>query len=200
MPFKAIDSKTNEVILSYSFPESYLLRAAHPNVVCPCCKAKVSARGGVSKKIITHFFHIAKDNEGCAIARKYSGRSSLVHHTLMVQAVKEYLEKIYASMDGYSVDIEHSSPLVPGRIADLAVLDKEGKIIEAHEIQLSRITTAELDERTTSYDRAGVECIWWFGKNCQSQDVLAWARQNFGYSLLPDNEFFPKESELEDFE
>jgi len=115
----------------------------------------------------------------------------------MVNAVWQYLEK--TTPDVFVLDVDHYSSDLPERVPDIAVLDSDGRIVEVHEIQLTKVTTAELDERTRSYDDAGIECIWWFGKGCQTEDVITWAKRNFGYCLLPDNSFFAQEDELKDF-
>lgn len=197
MPFKAIDVDTQKAVLSFWFDESAVLRAKHPNLVCPCCGEPVSARGGKSKHVVTHIFHKPKEGTKCPVALKYKNRSSLVHHTLMVDAVRKYLEK--TTPEGFVLDVDHYSSELPERIPDIAVLDSDGSIVEAHEIQLTKVTTAELDERTQSYDDAGIECVWWFGKGCQTEDVIVWAKRNFGYCLLPDNSFFAQEDELRGF-
>lgn len=197
MPFKALDVDKQKPVFAFWFDESNALRAKHPNLVCPCCKGKVAARGGTSKNFTTHFYHLPRSGEGCLIKEKYKDRPDLVHHTTMVLAVLDYLKPRIPP--GFSLDTEHISKDIPGRIADLAVLDHGGRVVEAHEIQLTKVPISELQERTNSYEQAGVEVVWWFGKGCQTDDIIQWAQRNFGYCLLPDVSFFSEETEMEGF-
>jgi len=196
MPFKALDTDTQKPIYAFWFEESNNLRAKHPNLVCPCCKGRVAARGGQSRRFTTHFYHVAKGGDGCLLGEKSKG-VNLIHHTMMVTAVLDYLKPRIPK--SFSLDTEHISEYVPGRIADLAVLDYGGKIVEAHEVQLTKVPISELQERTDSYEQAGVEVVWWFGKGCQTDDVIQWAQRNFGYCILPDVSFFSEETEMEGF-
>lgn len=192
MAIKAVDKNTGEVVISTFFVESLTIRAKYPHLVCPECGDKMSARGGRSKKVVTHFFHIKQDGRKCLVADKHKNRRSLTHHTLMVKAAYDYLIKEIPP--GFSLDFEHRSKDVPDRIADLAVLDCNGKMVQAHEIQLTKVTTGELEERTESYESAGVEVIWWFGKGCDTEELIAWAKASFGYCLIPEISFFNQEA------
>lgn len=192
MPFKAIDKKTGEVVLSTLFAEALTIRAKYSDLVCPACKARVSARGGKSMRIVPHFFHIRKEGEGCLIADKHKSRRSLTHHTLMVKSAYDYLIKEIPP--GFTLDFEHHSKAVPDRIADLAVLDANGNMVQAHEIQLTKVPVRQLEERTESYESAGVEVVWWFGKGCDTEEIINWSRANFGYCIMPEISFFNQES------
>lgn len=192
MPIKAVDAKTGNEVISVFFSESLTIRAKYPHLVCPECGDKMSARGGRSKNVVTHFFHIKQEGRKCLVADKHKNRRSLTHHTLMVKAAYDYLIKEIPP--GFSLAFEYRSEDVPDRIADLAVLDCEEKMVQAHEIQLTKVTTGELEDRTESYESAGVEVVWWFGKGCNTEEIIAWAKGSFGYCLAPENSFFNQEA------
>jgi len=199
MPFKAFDTDKKINVIAYWFDDGNTLRAKHPNLVCPCCENRMAARGGKSKRTVTHFYHTAK-NDDCLSEKKYRSykdKDFLTHHTTMVKVILDYLKPQIPP--GFSLDTEHISKNVPGRIADIAVLDQGGNIVEAHEVQLTKVTISELKERTDSYEHSGVEVVWWFGKGCDSPDIIQWAQRNFGYCLLPNVSFFTEEIEVEGF-
>jgi competence CoiA-like predicted nuclease len=193
MPFKAIDSSTKKPILSLWFKEADQIRAKHPSLECPCCGSKVSARGGESKRMVAHFFHIGSQSE-CPITAKYRNVTDLTHHTLAVNTIYEHLKSNL--LPDFDLDIEHFDPAIPDRVSDIAKISPDGKMIEAHEVQLTKITIEELQKRSDSYEMNGVEVVWWFGKGCQTEDVKLWAMRRFGYYSMPSFDFFTQEAEV----
>ncbi|MEO0396229.1 MAG: competence protein CoiA family protein [Cyanobacteria bacterium P01_A01_bin.137] len=53
------------------------------------------------------------------------------------------------------------------RIIDVAFVNPSGQI-SAHEVQLAFITPEELTERTLDYWEAGINVIWWLGKEAKT--------------------------------
>lgn len=65
------------------------------------------------------------------------------------------------------------------RIADIVFEFPSGWLV-AHEIQLSSITTEELEKRTNDYRNAGVDIIWWLGNRADTPRNREWLFENFG--------------------
>ncbi|WP_354010891.1 competence protein CoiA family protein [Endozoicomonas lisbonensis] len=68
------------------------------------------------------------------------------------------------------------------RIADV-VFEFPNGWLEAHEVQFSSITPAELEERTNDYKKAGIDVVWWLGKSADTQPNREWVREVFGRSF-----------------
>lgn len=199
MPFKAIDSATKRPVIATWYEEALILRGKHPKLHCQCCNTQMFARGGKSQKTRTHFYH--KHIEECLISKKYQGSDrNLTNHTIAVFQVHSYLTDLLKTPDfsdfGYTLDFEHYSKRIPDRIADIAVLDKDGEIVQAHEVQLTKVAVSELEDRTESYYQAGVEVSWWFGIGCQTKDIQDWALNKFGCQIDAQFDFSISTSEL----
>lgn len=186
MPFKAIDSATKRPVISTWYDESLILKGKHPKLHCQCCGAEMFARGGKSQKTRTHFYH--KHTQNCLVSSRYQGSDrNLTNHTIAVYQVYSYLTEHLKTSEikelGYLLDFEHFSKQIPERIADIAVLNQQGEIVQAHEVQLTKVSVSELEDRTESYYRAGVEVCWWFGIGCQTEDIRLWALNKFGCQI-----------------
>mgnify|MGYP001952948993 CR=1 FL=1 len=68
------------------------------------------------------------------------------------------------------------------RIIDIAMIFPNGWIV-AHEIQLSSITTENLENRTNDYRKLGIDVFWWFGKSADKKANREWAIEKYGQSL-----------------
>lgn len=199
MPFKAIDSLTDRPVIATWYEESLILRGKHPKLHCPCCNTQMFACGGKSQRTRTHFRHQHKKD--CLISRKYPGGDrNLTNHTIAVFQVYSYLAEFLKSPGlrdfEYTLDFEHYSSRIPDRIADIAVLDKNGEIVQAHEVQLTKIPVSELEDRTESYYQAGVEVTWWLGIGCHSEDIQIWSLDKFGYRIDAHFDFTINTSDL----
>lgn len=67
------------------------------------------------------------------------------------------------------------------RIADL-VFDLENGESVVCEIQLSKISMEDLEERTDDYHSIGHSVIWWFGKNAKRPENVDWHREYLGFN------------------
>lgn len=196
MPLKALDTDKDKYVLSFWFEDSLDIRAKHPRLVCPCCKGKMAAKGGNSKKVTTHFAHVGpRDN--CPLTDRFKTATDLLHHTMAVKSVYDHI--LPTLPEGFTLDLEHCPVDAPERRADIAVLDASGAMVQAHEIQLTHVPTEELDDRTLSYENAGAECVWWFGKGCDADDIKGWSLRSAGYYQLIEFDYFNKVSEPTDF-
>lgn len=206
MPFKALSAKDNRVVLAYWFRKSRVMKAHYPNgFICPVCKEKVSARGGNypgDKR--NHFYH-PRGTKKCPTDRIKEGLSSqnLTHHQMGVRKLYDYLIQEYhheIKNEGWFVDVEYYNPLIPERIADLAVLDEEGAVYQVHEFQLTKIPVTKLEERTESYEKANIDVVWWFGKGCDCEEVRLWSLRRFGQHLVPVIDFSSYGEEVVDID
>lgn len=91
------------------------------------------------------------------------------------QYVFDLLGRLYSLS---SIDLE--VPLYDiGRQADVMMSMPNGWK-EAHEIQLSSITTDELRQRTVSYREAGIHVVWWLGEKAATPANKNWCCDTFG--------------------
>lgn len=63
MPYKAINLDTGDILRSDLFSQATEIRGKHPNIGCPYCKKKMSARGGFGTKVKVYFYHIRKGDD-----------------------------------------------------------------------------------------------------------------------------------------
>lgn len=81
-----------------------------------------------------------------------------------------------------SVVFEYEVPLPEiRRVADLLLTFPMGTRL-AYEIQLSAITTEELERRSDDYARAGIDVVWWLGKSADTLANRRWFIYAFGKS------------------
>lgn len=136
---------------------------------CPDCQQPVYPRHRA--KWTDHFVH--KPNSACKTKLVVSLESD--EHKLGKQLIVEWLknnrdssveivtEKIVRTADGQC------------RKIDVAVI-KNGRIVEAHECQLSPIcVNTERDgllDRTVDYHRLGISVTWWLGREADSLTIL----------------------------
>lgn len=78
------------------------------------------------------------------------------------------------------------------RIADICFEFNNGWKV-AHEIQLSAITTEEIISRTKDYESAGIDVVWWIGKNADTPAIRSWITERFGECLIIDYKLLQQE-------
>jgi competence CoiA-like predicted nuclease len=90
-------------------------------------------------------------------------------------------EHLRAELEPYAVAEIEYEVVIPeaGRVADVLVTFPEGWRV-AHECQLASVTTGELQERTEAYGRAGIDVIWWLGRQAATQQNLTWCATTLG--------------------
>lgn len=179
MPFKAKDLDKNCIVNAFLYKNGYEIRAKHPNLVCPYCGSKMSARGSILSGIRTHFYHVPNEKD-CLLSKKYKTISDKVHHALAVDATLSYLKNqlsAYLKENNWHFDIEIK---VGNRIADIAMLNKDNLPLEVFEIQLTKQPTSELQKRTEDYLNEGVDVNWFFGKGCDTEEIKLWSLRTNG--------------------
>lgn len=68
------------------------------------------------------------------------------------------------------------------RVADVVATLKDGSQVVG-ECQISPITPLTLEERTRDYERAGLDCLWFFGEKSSTAENERWAKDRFGEFL-----------------
>lgn len=180
MPFKAKDTDKDCFVNAFLYKNSAEIRAKHPNLVCPYCGSKMSARGSViSGARKPHFYHVPND-KSCPLNEKYKTIPDKVHHALAVDATISYLTNqlsAYLKEYNWHFDIEVK---VGNRIADIALLTNDNLPLEVFEIQLTKVTIENLQTRTEDYLKEGVDVNWFFGKGCETEEIQLWSLRTNG--------------------
>lgn len=169
MPFVAIDIRTGERIDISTFRDPRRELQAG-NYVCPLCEVQMFLRAG--KVISPHFAHTI------ACISDFDSHPESAEHLEAKRVLAEFLRREYAPMRGATVDLEVKVSEA-GRIADLMVTLPSGWKI-AHEIQLASITTGEIELRTKSYARCGIDTYWWLGKSADTRTNRDWVMSYLG--------------------
>lgn len=140
---------------------------------CYLCDSELQLVAVGSKFIRTHFRHVA-DLSDCPSTNK-----SELHENAQLD-IRLHLKKIYKEC---SVELEESVFLKNGdrRQLDIAVINPEGEIIEAHEVQLSRQTIQEFERRTKEYASIGIPVIWWLYGQAYNRTNMDWAAETCGW-------------------
>ncbi|WLT40386.1 competence protein CoiA (plasmid) [Synechocystis sp. B12] len=189
MPFKAIDNRTEKIILSFEFESKFELKANHPLISCPVCKGKMFSRE--RNGFILHFVHNSK-SENCPLSKGESWKH-LEGKRIVYNILKNQISKLSEKLQIlYSVDIEHRVKEV-NRIIDVTLLCSN-QPVEAHEIQISQISLSELESRTQDYSSQGIATYWYFEKNGSlTKEVQNWLLKNYG-----EVRYFEIETEIND--
>lgn len=172
MPFVARQRETGERI--------DITRVANPRAelrsggcVCQLCGAPLIIKAGLVRR--AHFAHYAE------CTSDYAAHPETPEHLEAKALLREYLGQYYAEYRAAIFEFEVPLPEIQ-RVVDLLVTFPMGWR-EAHEIQLSSITTEELARRSDDYLRAGIDVVWWLGRSADTTTNRQWCTQRFGYSL-----------------
>jgi competence protein CoiA len=173
MPFIARSKSSGKRvnILEHQNPRESLVK---DDLVCPLCSKPLIIRAGFVR--IAHFAH----KQECT--SDYQSQPETQEHLLAKQYLAAEIKNIWKEYSSASVELEYVVEECK-RVADLAMIFPSGWIV-AHKIQLSAITTEELNERTKDYTDAGIDVVWWLGKSADTKDNRQWCLKNFGYRNL----------------
>lgn len=173
MPFIAKNKKTGERIDVTRYEH---LRQALMGIpfICQLCEADMFLKAGMIKT--PHFAH----KSACDTDYKTAPESP--EHREAKKGLAEYLRNNYALFNP-QIELELPIPEIK-RVIDVAAIFPSGQI-EAHEVQLSKISLESLNERTSDYTSRGIQVVWWFGKEADTTSNRVWAEQHFGsYNCL----------------
>lgn len=173
MPFVAIEKATNHRIdiTRIEDPRSVLRPGEY---VCQLCGEPMIVKAGYVVR--AHFAHRA------VCKSDYAWHPESVEHLEFKYLLRDHLQKEFNQYATADIDIEVKVPEAK-RVADVMMTFPMGWRI-AHEVQLAGITTIELEERTEAYLNAGIDVIWWLGKNANTQTNRMWCLENIGLALV----------------
>lgn len=169
MPFIALDKETMRRIdiTRIERPRETL---KSKEFLCQLCEGKMIVKDG--KILQAHFSHAARcPTDYQAHPESEDHQIGKVHLAKRLKA--EFPEYVDAEIE-YEVPIKQIK-----RIVDVLVTCPNGWR-DAHEIQLSSITTRELEVRTNDYLRAGIYVFWWLGKSAKTPANETWCKRVFG--------------------
>lgn len=181
MPFVARQRETGERIdiTQVQNPRAELRSG---DCVCQLCGAPLIIKAGLIRR--AHFAHYAE------CVSDYDVPPETPEHLEAKAQLREYLEHFYADYAQATFEFEVPVPEIK-RVVDLLVTFPMGWR-EAHEIQLSGITTEELARRSDDYLRAGIDVVWWLGRSADTTTNRQWCARRFGYSLSLTGEPAPE--------
>lgn len=169
MPFIAKSKTTGDRVDITRFASPRLELNAS-DIICQLCGAPMIIRSG--KIVRPHFAH---KNE---CSSDYQSHPESPEHLLAKLIISEKIKAEWKEYGDAKVEFEYPVPEVK-RIIDIAMLFPMGWIV-AHEIQLSSITTEQLENRTKDYRNAGIDVVWWLGKSADTPANRSWCVENFG--------------------
>jgi competence protein CoiA len=173
MPFIAFDIRANKRV--------DITQIEHPRLVlkkedirCQLCGNPMLIKAGMIKR--AHFAHIAAP---CSTDYSYHPESPAHREAKVFLA--EHLRVSFGEYTSAIFDYEVPIPEAK-RVADLLMTFPTGWRI-AHEVQLAKITVEELQMRTAAYEQAGIDVVWWLGKQANTENNRKWCEETFGYAL-----------------
>jgi len=172
MPFIALHKDTLERI-DISEIENPRLKLRSGDCICQLCKKPLIVKAGMINR--PHFSHYSESE--CDTDYKYHPESA-DHREAKLKLI-EYLKNTHKGYTNAKFEKEVAIPEIK-RVADILVTFPMGWR-EANEIQLSNISVQEFQERTYDYYNAGIDVVWWLGKNADSEGNRNWCIQTFRY-------------------
>jgi competence CoiA-like predicted nuclease len=172
---KYIDTKEIIDITKFSNPRQEIDKK---KLVCKLCDNPVSIRHGLVRA--KHFYHLSTCT--CDFER----HPESAEHNLAKELIANHVIQYWSEYSKVQVVYEYPLSEIK-RIADIAMLFPSGWLV-IHEIQLSSITSEQLQKRTNDYNSIGADVIWWLGKGADSTANRSWCVEKYGYSLSLDYE------------
>ena len=173
MAFIAHDRQTNQRI-DITQIEQPRATLKQEDLICQLCGQAMIIKAGMVRR--PHFAH-----KGTQCDTDYQFHpESPSHHEAKLFLV-QHLSTVFTEYTSAQFQYEIPIPEIR-RVADILVEFPMGWRI-AHEIQLAAITLEELQERTTDYERAGIDVYWWLGHRANTEINRRWCEETFGYAL-----------------
>lgn len=142
--------------------------------VCPLCGKPFTLRVGLIRR--PHFAH-----RGSECQSPYRTHPESAAHREAKLFLMQHLRSEFPEYAGATIQIEVKLEPI-WRVADVLVTFPSGWR-QAHEVQLSKITIGELQERTNDYTTMGIDVVWWLGRDADKEPNQQWCIETFGYSL-----------------
>lgn len=156
-------------IFDFSEPRKEIDRK---DIECHLCGGDLIIKSGMLR--IKHFAHRPSAPCKCDYASHPESYEHIFFKNLIAKRIgAEFSEYLHAT-----AQLEFPVPEVK-RIADIAFTFPGGWVV-IHEIQLAKISTHELAQRSHDYHDAGYEVVWWLGHSADNAGNRAWMLENFG--------------------
>ncbi len=183
MPFTAKLKSSGENINIFDHEEPRLIWQKK-DILCKLCDSEMFIRGGKGRRTVSHFVHY--NNAPCKNndfnlredQKNESGEHLFAKNWLYSMLKKKFQETIYEVSLEMEYIIKENGTY---RVADVAAIFKNGWIV-AYEIQLSKITLEDLENRTLAYNNCGIDVVWFFGINADRPENHSWCKRNVGVS------------------
>lgn len=177
MPFIALKKSTQKRIdiTTLKEPRNELDK---DDIVCQLCGNSMSLKSGLVRR--AHFAH--KPNTICTTDYGYHPESP--QHLAAKELIAKTLVKEVAEYSNVKIEYEWRCEEVK-RVADVAMLFPNGWVV-VHECQLASITVEELQKRTEDYLNAGIDVVWWLGKDADTSTNRNWFIRTFGECNIID--------------
>jgi competence CoiA-like predicted nuclease len=159
----------NVYIFEYANPRLDLKK---DELECHLCGGELIIKAGLVR--MKHFSH--KPNAPCSC--DYEKHPESYEHLFFKRLISTEIGKEFFEYLNVKAFLEYPIHEVR-RIADIVFEFPNGWLV-AHEIQLSPITTEQLEERTNDYRNAGVDVIWWLGKSADTEVNRRWVMDEIG--------------------
>lgn len=171
MGLVAKNSRTNEIIriFDYQNPRDELNKS---EIICHLCGGELIIKSGLVR--IKHFAH--KPDSPCSC--DYDRHPESYEHLFFKKLLSENLGGEFEEYLNIKPTLEYPIHEVR-RIADIVFEFPNGWLV-AHEVQLSSITTENLEKRTNDYHNAGIDIVWWLGKSANTKTNREWCIEKFG--------------------
>ncbi len=175
MPFIAINKQTRKRIDITTIDKPREVLKAD-ELACQVCGQDMIIKAGMIVK--AHFAH--RPQQLCSF--EYKSHPESAAHREAKRFLKEELPNHF--IDYKEARLEYEVPIkAVKRIADVLAIFPSGHKV-AHEVQLAKITIAELEARTKDYARAGIDVVWWLGHSANTESNQEWCLQTFGECFM----------------
>ena len=164
-------------ICSLTFATGLQIRKAHPILFSPYPDLKdkgvlVFPRQAAER--VLHFFHQSSVERTEWATHPESFEHQQGKHKIAIALLTEF------EIEPDSVRFEVPIPSIK-RIADVAIVSKDGTPRFIAECQLSSITAEQLEKRTLDYREVGCDTRWYFGKAAATAGNQDWAASFLGF-------------------
>lgn len=172
MPLIARDKVTDQRIDITKIEDPRKALSAN-QVACQLCGADMIVIAGSRK--INHFRHKVP------CSSEYVGHPESNEHLATKAIIADKVAEWMKEFTYTTPELEVPIPEIK-RVVDILFTFPNGWRV-AHEVQLSPITVAELEQRTNDYLRAGIDVFWWLGKKADTYENREWCTERFGFAL-----------------
>jgi len=183
MPFIAVDQQSKRVdITDYQRPK---IELSDQDLFCPYCHIDFIIVSG--EKVASHFRH-KQECQNPIAAAYFSGETE--EHRQAKTFIKQQFIKELRNYTRLRPELEVLAEPA-SRIADVMISYPFG-YRQAIEIQLSRVSLENIQERTEDYFQAGIDVFWLLGPEAREERIVHYLQSLFGecYYVTPTGASF----------